>query len=119
MKNNFKVNDLKLGMYVKLKNGQEGILLYYNDCLTIFGLSDYSTATKRITSELRFYNKSITDEIEKGFGIVEVYSENKIENSEIFSSDGRKLLWEYDEIAEELTVAEIEERLGYKIKIVG
>ena len=114
----FDVNDLKPGMYVKLKNGREGILLYYDNRLTVYSISNYSSATKRVTSELRSYNDSIMDKIDKDFSIVEVYSENMTNGHEIFSIVGRELLWSYAEHVEELTVAEIEERLGYKIKIV-
>lgn len=108
--------ELKAGMYVELKNGLSGILVPWRGKLEIVGKS-YGEATKfSALAEARLYEDN-----EDGYSIVKVYSDdfsNAHYAGGCFSADGRNLLYDYKQKPKELTVAEIEELLGYKVKIV-
>lgn len=107
--------ELKAGMYVELANGLSGILVPWKGKLEVVGRS-YREATKiSALAEARLYESN-----KDGYSIVKVYSDdfsNGHFDGGCFSTDGRHLLYEYNK-TKELTVAEIEALLGYKVKIV-
>lgn len=107
---------LKPGMFVELKNGHTGVLIpCYNSStnkeqLTVVG-GDKLYSRECVAQIYNKYEGS-------NYGIVKVYDLNKGNGASLFSSTQRDLLWEYEEPKKEMTIAEIEAKLGYKIKIV-
>lgn len=110
--------DLKPGMYVKLKNGLEGVLLPWKGQLAVVGFDSNSKGSALATAHI--YERPKYPSTAMNYGIVSVWLDN-FENSAAngcFTSCGRTKLWEYEEPIKEMTVGEIEDELGYKIKIV-
>lgn len=108
--------ELKAGMYVELKNGLSGILVPWRGRLEVIGKSYAETTKFSALAEAQLYEDNKDD-----YSIVKVYSDdfsNGHYGSGCFSTDGRHLLYEFKQKTKELTVAEIEELLGYKVKIV-
>lgn len=101
---------LKAGMLVELKNGTKGILIPVEQCLEVFSINDLEAVTDAI-----IYDESLSYWDEQ-YSIVKIYGLSK--DYSLFKESGRDLLWEYKEPVKEITIAEIEEKLGYKIKIV-
>lgn len=108
--------ELKAGMYVELANGLSGILVPWRGKLEVVGKS-YAEATKfSALAEARLYEDN-----KDAYSIVKVYSDdfsNAHYAGGCFSKDGRQFLYESKQRVKELTVAEIERLLGYKVKIV-
>ena len=107
--------ELKAGMYVELKNGLSGILVPWKGKLEVVGKS--CEEAKKISA---LAIARLCEDYEDAYSIVKVYSDdfsNDYYDGGCFSTDGRQLLYEYHKV-KELTVAEIEALLGYKVKIV-
>ena len=113
MNKEFTNDDLKAGMFVELKNGYKGVLI---PCY-IFGNSD-STPLVVVYHNDRLCNVELYSNISDDWAIIRVYDLSRTNAVDFFSNEHRDLLWEYEEPVKEMTVAEIEEALGYKVKIV-
>ncbi len=114
-------SELRAGMLVELKNGEVGILIPWTRgrTLEVVGrvsgeLHAIADAILRGSEEAEYRVKCNTQE----YDIVKVYSEYFNNAFDALDPKGRKLLWEFSK-PQELTVEQIEEILGYKIKIVG
>ena len=94
--------DLKDGDIVILRNGDR--LVYTNECI-----GDLSDDNSNPIYEVAQFNDDLTHYLhEKEYDIVKV--ERPVEYKSVF---------EREEETQELTVDEISERLGYKVKVVG
>jgi hypothetical protein len=111
--------DLKPGMYVKLKNGVEGVLLPWKGQLTVVGF-DSERSRGAALATARIYDNKYKSSTMQNYSIVSVWLDNFENNATngCFTSCGRTKLWEYEEPVKEMTVGEIEDELGYRIKIV-
>ena len=115
-----KKSDLKTGMIVELSDGEKRLVI----ANTLLGLKAGSGGIA-----MRYINDDLTlDSILHG-DIVKVYSEPQDGRADYIGSDiswfikndctkYSRCIWEREE-PKDITVAEIEEILGYKIKIVG
>ena len=107
------LNDLKTGMIVKIRNGEYHIIMrdFIDDGDILAGLSCNNKISDTWTSLSR-YNQDMTYPKLSSLDIVNVYA------SSVYSADTpTKLLWERKEY-KEVTMQEIEEKFGCKIKIV-
>ena len=108
------LNDLKTGMIVKIRNGEYHIIMrdFIDDGDILAGLSCNNKILGTWTS-LSNYNKDMTHSGVPYLDIVSVYA------SYPYSADPpTRLLWERKEY-KEVTMHEIEEKFGCKVKIVG
>lgn len=104
--------ELKNGYRVKLKNGYIGI--YIEEKIPYIYESGY-----KLTYNIEFYDGSDDWCDNNSYKIIEVYDVSSEGNYwQLYKED---LLWSYDQSCEqvEMTFAEIEEKLGHKVKIVG
>lgn len=110
LKNEFTKSDLKNGMIVELRNGFRGIVI--NDNL-ILG--------NKLYSELLDYNDDLSIKYNlngNDLDIVKVYTVWSYMGFEDYlKDDNLELIWERKE-PKKMTVAQIEEELGYEIDIV-
>ena len=107
------LNDLKTGMIVKIRSGKYYIIMRdfidYGDVLA--GLSCNNKISDTWIS-LSAYNKDMTHHTLPNIDIMSVYA------SSVYSADTpTRLLWERKEY-KEVTMKEIEEKFGCKVKIV-
>ena len=114
-----KLNDLKDGMVVVLRNGEPYIVLknafYYGDILAgykNFG-EFYNTqiSLTRYNADMTFKSKNMDP-----FDIMEIYEKPEDIFHEFFKKG--KLIWKRKK-HKEVTMQEIEEKFGCKVKIVG
>ena len=108
-----KLNDLKTGMIVKTREGKYNIVMrdFIDEGDILAGLSRNNKISETWTS-LSNYSKDMTNSRFPHIDIMSVYS------SYPYSSDTpKKLLWERKEY-KEVTMREIEEMFGCKVKIV-
>lgn len=117
----FTVDDLKPGYRVVLHNGSVGIYVLEGVGQKPYIYGEYG---EKLTRNIRFYNGGDdTDGNETytsyEYMIEKVYREAS--DARYWDLDEKDLLWEYSENEEikEMTIKEIEDKLGYKIKIVG
>lgn len=108
-----KLNDLKTGMIVTTRAGNSYIVMRdfidYGDVLA--GLSCNNIISDTWIS-LSAYNKDMTHPALPNIDIMSVYA------SSVYSADTpTKLLWERKEY-KEVTMKEVEEKFGCKIKII-
>ena len=107
------LDDLKTGMIVKTREGKYYIIMRdFIDCGDILaGLSDNNRISESWTS-LSKYNQDMTHSELPSLDIVNVYA------SSVYSVDTpTRLLWQSEEY-KEVTMKEIEEKFGCKVKIV-
>ena len=107
------LNDLKTGMIVKTREGKYGIVMrdFIDEGDILAGLSFNNKISDTWTS-LSNYNQDMTNSRFPHIDIMSVYS------SYPYSADApKKLLWERKEY-KEVTMKEIEEKFGCKVKIV-
>ena len=107
------LNDLKTGMIVKTRNGNSYIVMrdFIDAGDVLAGLSCSNIISGTWTS-LSNYNQDMTHPTRAFLDIVNVYA------SSVYSADTpTKLLWERKEY-KEVTMSEIEEMFGCKVKIV-
>lgn len=108
------LNDLRTGMIVKTRDGKCYIVMRdfagVRDILA--GLSDSDNITNSYT-ELSYYNQDMKHNLLPELDIVSVYTSysHGIDIS-------KKLLWQREKY-KEVTMQEIEEQFGCKVKIVG
>ena len=108
--------DLKSGMIVELRNGNNCLILE-NNCS-----SEGKSVFKKwsCVCHLERYNDDLTHEKNKDYDIVKVstFYNSAIANLEAFAC-GYKPTWQWErKEPKELTVSEIEKLLGYPVKIV-
>ena len=113
MNKEFTKDDLKAGMFVELKNGYKGVLI---PCYKQHNLD--STPLFVVYHNDRLCDAELYSNIFDDWGIIRVYDLSRANGGDFFSNEYRNLLWEYEERVKEMTVAEIEKELGYKVKIV-
>ena len=112
----FEKSDLKSGMLVELRNGR-----YYTVVM------DYETEHHGTGAmfgkgggfiHIDIYNNDLTNNLLGEFDIVKVYKPKC--DGDVLSDDIHdfNLIWEREQI-KEMTVDEISEALGYKVKVVG
>lgn len=106
-----KKSDLKVGMIVKTR--EDELFMVMPACNVNLVLSN-----GRHWMSLDSYNDDCTASCVK-YDIVKVYGLTQMPHkATIVSTDSRELLWEREE-AKKMTVAEIEDILGYKIEVVS
>lgn len=108
------LNDLKTGMIVKTREGKYHIIMrdFIDQGDILAGLS-YDNRISNSWINLSKYNQDMTHSEIPSLDIVDVYA------SSVYSADTpTKLLWERKEY-KEVTMQEIEEKFGGKVKIVG
>lgn len=107
------LDDLKTGMIVETRNGDSYIVMrdFIDDGDVLGGLSDSDNITNTWTS-LDNYNKDMKHNLLPEIDIMSVYA------SYSYNIDKpKKLLWKREEY-KEITMREIEEMFGCKVKIV-
>lgn len=105
--------DLIAGMLVELKNGRIGILIPVGKGK----LEVYDEALNALSPAFLYTDASDMRSIEKDYAIVTVYDLTYRDCYDLFDAKYRNLLWKWKG-PKELTVREIENILGYPIKIV-
>lgn len=120
MKKEFTKDMLKVGMLVEFKNDVRKVVMPHKDGLYLMGCNS--------SYELYEFANDLThkrgDDIMKVYDLptTNLYSHRSLEcgddNDGIYSREDRDLLWQREEV-KELTVDEISELLGYKVKVVG
>ena len=108
-----KLDDLKTGMIVKTREGKYGIVMrdFIDEGDILAGLSRNNKISETWT-HLSNYNQDMTNSRFPHIDIMSVYT------SYPYSADTpKKLLWERKEY-KEVTMSEIEEKFGCKVKIV-
>jgi len=104
-----KKSDLVNGMVVEMRDGDKYMVLKTRNFEAIVNEDDYSN--------LRDCNEDLTDSTDRDFDIVAIYEPQSADEAEMDEWDYLAPIWERSE-HKELTVAEIEKQLGYKVKIV-
>ena len=108
------LNDLKTGMIVTTRNGSSHIVMrdFIDNGDVLAGLSCNDVISNTWTSLSKNYNQDMTNSRFSHLDIMSVYA------SSVYSADTpTRLLWERKEY-KEVTMQEIEEKFGCKIKIV-
>ena len=108
------LDDLKTGMIVTTRAGDSYIVMrdFIDSGDILVGLSDSDNITNSYT-ELSYYKQDMKHNLLPGLDIMSVYT------SYLHCIDiPKKLLWEREEYTE-VTMQEIEEMFGCKVKIVG
>ena len=104
----FTKDDLKSGMVVEFRSGKKYMMVDYNGRLFGVGTATYFDDNK---------NEDLTSPVRREWDIMKVYEATEEYQLPINRWDDMQLIWERSEV-KELTVAQLEEELGYKIKIV-
>ena len=108
-----KLDDLKTGMIVTTRNGDSHIVMrdFVDSGDILAGLSDSNDITNSYI-ELSYYKQDMKNNVLSGLDIMSVYT------SYLHCIDiPKKLLWQREEY-KEVTMKEIEEMFGCKVKIV-
>ena len=105
----FTKEDLKPGMVVEFRKGDRR--LYVNDVFT--SLSGFMW--------IKQYNNDLTFSEDKSFDVVKVFKCDGTMFDNLFKNHNLTLIWERkeEEPVKEMTVAEIEEKLGFKVKVIA
>lgn len=105
--------DLKVGYVVKIRCGELYMVMPIDKPREII-LARYNG-----WGNLANYNDDLTHQAKQKFDIVKVYGLTSYETEPLeFELKNRPLLWERKE-TKKMTIAEIEDILGYKIEIVS
>ena len=99
--------DLKDGMVVEAKDGRRRLVIGKK----FMGQSTWT--------EFNNYTDDLKNRINSDFDIEKVYKSSGNKFDTVFKDHFLTLIWEREEAYKEMTVAEIEEKLGYKIKVVA
>ena len=111
--NNFTANDIKAGYLGVLKNGVKVIAMETAGRLMFVELNELCNTGATINCETSFNQNSWTGE----YDLVALYGYPNTINW--FSTANRRLLWEREPIVTEMSIAEIEAKLGIeKLKII-
>lgn len=107
------LNDLKTGMIVKIREGSSYIIMrdFIDEGDILAGLSCNNVISNTWTS-LSNYNQDMTHSELPNLDIVSVYA-----SPEYSVDTPTKLLWERKEY-KEVTIQEIQEKFGCKVKII-
>ena len=108
-----KLDELKTGMIVETRNGSSHIVMrdFIDDGDVLSGLS-FSDKISNTWTSLSNYNQDMTNSRFPHLDIMSVYA------SSVYSADTpTRLLWERKEY-KEVTMKEIEEKFGCKVKII-
>lgn len=107
------LNDLKTGMIVKTREGKYNIVMRdFIDAGDILAGLSFNNKISGTWTSLSNYNQDMTHCALPNLDIVNVYA------SSVYSADTpTKLLWERKEY-KEVTMQEIEEKFGCKVKII-
>ena len=111
-----KKSDLKTGMVVETRNGEKYLVMLEPDC----GGRELINFSRGYMSLSSYNDELMLEKSYEELDIMKVYSVG-ISISWLLSDKKSmkfKLIWERNE-PKEMTIAEIEKELGYKIKIVG
>lgn len=109
-----KKTDLQVGMVVETRCMGLYMVMPVDEPMEII-LASYNG-----WASLANYNDDLTHRANQIFDIVKVYGFTSYETEPLeFELDNRKLLWERKEETKKMTVAEIENILGYKIEVVS
>lgn len=98
--------DLKDGMVVECRNGDRYLVI--NDK---FICNNYWLAISQFADDLSISNDKYT--------IDKIYQTSGYSFETLFADYLLTCIWEREKPAKEMTIAEIEKELGYKIKVVG
>ena len=119
-----KKSDLKTGMIVETREGNEYIV-FINTCKTESNPDINNVLVGQNNKWLNLYNynenmEHINGEFEGVFDIVKVYIPyHPFTFTNItYQKEDRRLIWERDKKIKEVTLKELEEYFGYRIKIV-
>lgn len=105
--------DLKSGYVVQYRNGDYRVVMMTKSLGMVF------TNLSGIHGKLEDYNDDMTNIAVSTLDIMKVYGYNCYCNQTLLlSGKDRDLLWAREEV-KELTVDEISNLLGYKVKVVG
>lgn len=109
-----KLDDLKTGMIVTTRNGDSHIVMrdFVDEGDILAGISDNDSTTNSYI-KLSYYKQDMKNNILSDFDIMSVYTPY-LQCMDI----QKKLIWEREE-CKEVTMKEIEEKFGCRIKIVG
>lgn len=115
-------SDLRTGMVVKNAKNRVGIVL--KDTAAVDGIKWFLNGNKDVMinywEELDSYKEDLTNYSLNGSNIVAIYQTcNFNDYTTIKVYDEENLIWEREYEPVDITIKEIEEKLGYKIKIVG
>ena len=111
--NNFAANDIKVGYLGVFKNGDKAIVMPINKELKFVELNELCNTGATINCETSFNQASWTGV----YDLVALYGYPNTNNW--FSTADRPLLWKREPVITEMTIAEIEEKLGIKkLKII-
>ena len=119
--NLFTKEDLKVGMIVELRSKNRYFVMDKDKLLSKYGnmsLASYNNDLE-FSNDVDYNNDlEFSDDVEKdeAWDIIKVFKSNANNLNTLFQDDTLELLWER-EIVKEMTLAEIEEQLGYKIKL--
>ena len=109
-----KRNELEVGYLIEFRNGERKIVMPCDD-------PDYPIVLTNQYGEwsyLGVYTDSLLSTIAKKFDIVKVFGFSKLTSQALsFNTNHRELIWERKE-KRKMTVAEIENILGYEVEIV-
>lgn len=109
-----KKEDLKVGMVVKTREGGLYMLMRRDNV-------DYDLVLSNTRSWINFknLNNDLTHILHEELDIMQVYGfVNNPTNTTIVSTDDRNILWERER-KKKMTIAQIEDILGYKIEVVS
>ena len=106
-----KKSDLKTGMLAESRNGR------YYLILVIDGETVFANTTRKTSSDA--YREDLTNKHDSSFDIMRVYGPHGKTIDELISTPTiyRNLIWQREE-PKEMTIEEIQDKLGYKIKVV-
>lgn len=107
--NSFTKDDLKIGMIVEINIGNKYLVMDNNKLLSKYGWMNLTS----YNNDLEFETIISKDE---DWDIVRVFRSHAHRLPELFQNDKLELIWERQKV-KEMTLAEIEKELGYKIKL--
>ena len=110
-----KIPNLKEGMVIKTRNGQKFYIR--NHCqYGLIASSEKTWINCNVYDNELYYLKNLEDQELKEFDIMEIYNTDAVTMETLFADSDLTLIWER-EPAEEMTLKEVCEALGKKIKI--
>ena len=108
----FTVDDLKTGYRVVLHDGRRGVYVLEN------GANPYIYGEHvKLTSNIRLYDGNNSESLQSQFMIEKVYKSSP--TCEYWKLRDEDLIWDYADEVRDMTLKEIEDKLGYKIRVVG
>ena len=109
--------DLKAGMVVTYRNGRKRMV--FKDCYSLNVTYEAIAVGDEAWLSLQFFNDNLTSKTTKELDIVQVEAVNSpFYLWSKYDPKNYTTIWER-EVPKEMTVAEIEATLGYRVKIVG